>query len=237
MINNPGYGEPGNVSRHYNGVGYMHSRPRKRRRWVALLVLLAAVLLLLILLHRPVLTLIGAALVTTDEPRQSDVIVVLMGGIPDRIVQGVELYEEGFAEFIVMVRSHDLNNYELAEALELEIPGAVDLNRDIALQLGVPQEHIIVLQGRADSTRDEALAVRDYLQANDLTSLLLVTSRYHSTRSKKTFEQVLGSDYEVTALPSPHDPFDPEQWWKERRQLRNVVLEYQKLVNLYLFRR
>ncbi len=232
-----GYGEPGYVSRGYDGVGKIGSRGRRRRSRKGMFILMAVLLLLLYLLHRPLLAAVGNVLVTEDAPQQSDVIVVLMGGVPDRIVQGVELYQEGLADNMVMVRSHDLNNYELAETLALNIPGMVDINRDIAMQLGVPQERIIVLPERADSTRDEALAVQDYLQENDLDSLLLVTSRYHSTRAKKTFEQVLGSNYRVSSMPSPYDPFDPDSWWTERRQLRDVFLEYQKLLNLYLFKR
>lgn len=228
--------EPGYVSRGYDGVGYIHQRRRQGRSWKKVFILLA-ILLLLYLLHRPILAAVGHALVTEDPPRQSDVIVVLMGGVPDRIVQGVELYQEGLADNVIMVRSHDLNNYDLAETLNLNIPGMVDINRNIALQLGVPQERIIILQERADSTRDEALAIRDYLQEHKLDSVLLVTSRYHSMRAKKTFEQVLGNGYQVVSMPSPFDLFDPDQWWKERRQQREVFFEYQKLLNLYLFKK
>lgn len=236
LLSNTGYGEPGMVSRTYDGMGYVRYGGKQRRSRKGIFVLLAA-LLLLYLLHRPLLAAAGNLLVTEDAPQQSDVIVVLMGGVPDRIVQGVELYQERLGEKIVMVRSHDLNNYELAESLALDIPGLVDINRDIALQLDVPQEGVIILQERADSTREEALALRDYLESNKLHSLLLVTSRYHSTRAKKTFEQVLGRDYRVISMPSPYDPYDPDNWWRDRRQQRDVFLEYQKLLNLYLFKR
>ena len=236
LFSNMGYGEPGYVSRTYDGMGNIRSGGKRRRSRKGIFVL-AAALLLLYLLHRPLFAAVGNLLVTEEAPQQSDVIVVLMGGVPDRIVQGVELYQERLGERIVMVRSHDLNNYELAESLALNIPGLVDINRDIARQLGVPQEGIIILQERADSTREEALAVRQYLEANKLHSLLLVTSRFHSTRAKKTFEQVLGSDFRVISMPSPYDPYDPDNWWRERRQLRDVFLEYQKLLSLYLFKR
>ncbi|MEW5921535.1 MAG: YdcF family protein [Bacillota bacterium] len=230
------YGEPGYVSRGYDGLGQIKLHNKRRRRWKKVIVLLA-MLLLLYLFHAPLLAAVGSALIAEDSRQQGDVIVVLMGGVPDRIVQGVELYREGLAEKIVMVRSHDFTNFKLVETLALEIPGMVDINRDIALQLGVPKQHIVILEGRADSTRDEALAVRSYLQAHELYSLLLVTSRYHSLRAKKTFEQVLGKGYRVISLPSPYDPYDPHKWWTERRQLRDVFFEYQKLLNLYVFKK
>jgi len=103
------------------------------------------------------------------------------------------------------------------EALGLEIPETVDVNRDIALQLGVPARDIVILEAGADSTWDEALAVKDFLERQGKESVVLVTSRYHSTRAKKTFEKVLGGGYKVISCPSRYDPFDPEEWWKHRR--------------------
>jgi len=222
---------------------YLPQRARDRkssrkRNWKIAAVVLAAFLLLLLLLFRvPLLVALGNFVVSDDPLEEADVVVVLMGSIPDRIVQGVQLYERGYSGRIVMVRSHDFSNYELVEALGMELPGSVDINRDIALHLGVPAGDITILDERADSTWDEAVAVKGYLRHKDYDSLLLVTSRFHSTRSKKTFERVLGERFTIISHPSPYDPYDPRDWWRCRRQARNLLFEYQKLLNLYLFQR
>lgn len=214
----------------------MARRKKSRRRgWKITLLIILVCLLLLFLLRTPLLVAAGSFLVTEDDPQSADIITVLMGATPSRVVKGVELYREGYGEYLVAVRSRDFDNYALLEELGLEPPGAVDINRDIALKMGLPEDSFVILEGRADSTWEEALSVREYMQEKELHSVIVVTSLYHSTRAKKTFQKVLGDGYTVLSRPSPYDLFEPEEWWKERRQALQLLLEYQKMLNYYLF--
>lgn len=199
------------------------------------LIVIAALIAALILFREPLLARAGNALVASDPLREADAIVVLMGSVPDRIVHGAELYKEGYSRRLVMVRTKEYEAYDIMEELDLDIPGLVDINKDIALQLGVPQKDIIVLDHGSDSTFDEAVAVKDYLEANNKTTVIVVTSKYHSARAKETFARVTGNDFEIILSPSPYDPFDPDQWWKHRAHARSLFFEYLKLINLYLF--
>lgn len=232
-----GYGEPGYVSRGYDGLGRLGSHRRRRFRPWALLLLLVLLLLLAYFFRAPLLTAAGRALIAEDPPQQGDVIVVLAGSLPDRMVRGAELQKEGLAEKILLVRGDDIACPELVTALALKVPDMAELNREIGLQLGVPPESILILEGRAGSTWEEALAVRDYLEAHSLRTLLLVTSPYQALRAKKTFARVLGDAYLVLSLPSPYAPCNPENWWRERSQRRAVLAEYRKLLGLSLFGR
>lgn len=198
-------------------------------------VIIAVLLVSAFLFRVPVMVQLGRALVAEDPLREADAIVVLMGSVPDRVVHGVDLYREDYSDNLVMVRTREYDDYEIMETLGLEIPDAVDINKDIALQLDVPQEDIVVLDYGSDSTFDEAVAVKQYVEAQGKETVIVVTSRYHSARSKKTFQRVLGDNFEVLSSPSPYDPFDPEGWWKHRSQARSVIFEYQKFINLYLF--
>jgi len=214
----------------------MARRKKSRRRgWKFALLIVLAFLLLLFLLRTPVLTAAGSFLVTVDDLERADIITVLMGATPSRVVKGVELYREGYGEYLVAVRSRDFDNYALLEELGLEPPGAVDINRNIALEMGLPEDSFVILEGRADSTWEEALALREFMQENELNSVIIVTSLYHSTRAQKTFQKVLGEGYTVLSRPSPYDHFEPQEWWKERRQALQLLLEYQKMLNYYLF--
>ncbi len=107
-----------------------------------------------------------------------------------------------------------------------------------AVELGVPENHIIILEYGAFSTQDEAICVRDYLKdREEINSLILVTSKSHSVRSKKIFEKALGAldrDITVISSPSEYDTFNPEQWWRNREDAKAVILEYLKLLNFYL---
>ncbi|HZJ85114.1 MAG TPA: hypothetical protein VFD02_06120 [Syntrophomonadaceae bacterium] len=45
----------------------------------------------------------GTGIVANDSPEESDVIIVLMGSGPDRILGAVDLYGQGYAPYIMMV--------------------------------------------------------------------------------------------------------------------------------------
>ena len=47
----------------------------------------------------------GDGIVAVDPPEKGDLIIVLMGSGPDRILGAVDLYEQGYAPCIVMVEN------------------------------------------------------------------------------------------------------------------------------------
>lgn len=55
---------------------------------------------------------LGSYLVVQDEPQPSDIIVVLMGSGPERMLGAVDLYQAGYAGEIVMVRNM-IRGYDL----------------------------------------------------------------------------------------------------------------------------
>jgi uncharacterized SAM-binding protein YcdF (DUF218 family) len=65
-----------------------------------------SILLGILVLGRLSLPGLGRFLVVQDEPQQSDIIVVLMGSGPDRMLGAVDLYQAGYADKIVMARNN-----------------------------------------------------------------------------------------------------------------------------------
>lgn len=232
----------------------------KRHPFVAVFAAFVAVVLILVFVFfENLLVFVGSVVLEQEEPRRASYIVVLQGSIPDRVVYGVELYEEGYADTILMVESHSFSNYELLEKHDLDIPSNVQINKQVALQMGVNEDDVKILPGKVDSTRQEAKAVGEYLyegqldQANQEAAgregepgkeertleILLVTSEFHSNRAKLIFQQELSrknqEEAEIISTPSPYDPFCPDEWWHDRRQMRNLFMEYLKLINFYTF--
>lgn len=206
------------------------------KRSKKLLVILAAILgvLALIILSLPSL---GSFLISQDEPQPSDIIVLLMGSGPDRMLGAVDLYHAGYADQIVMVRNM-VRGYDLVVSQGVKIPHDTDIAREVAVQLGVPEEKIIVLPGDALSTQDEAIAVREYLKSEpDIDSLIIVTSKSHSGRAKKIFVKAMSSldrELKVLSCPTQYDDFNTDSWWKSREDLKRGALEYLKLFHFYL---
>ena len=183
---------------------------------------------------------LGRWLVAEDDLQASDMIVVLMASFPDRIyriLQAVDIYNERYSDKLVLVNSYRADNDIFVERGVEIPPGNVQLSKMAAIDLGVPEENILILAGSAKSTQDEALIIREYIRNNRvIESIILVTSKYHSGRSKKIFRKALsGLDREISiySSPSKYDPFNVNQWWKDKEDMKFVVLEYLKLANFY----
>ncbi|MDD4346281.1 MAG: YdcF family protein [Desulfitobacteriaceae bacterium] len=201
------------------------------------LILSLAVILGIFLLGRLSLPGLGNFLVVEDQPQPSDLIVVLMGSGPDRMLGAVDLYRQGYAAEIVLVRNL-VKGYEPVVNQGVKIPHDSELAREVAVQLGVPAAKVNILPGEALSTQAEALQVREYLKSRkEITSLIIVTSKAHSGRAKKIFVKALGSlaqEVRVTSCPTRYDDFNAGSWWQSREDLKCGVQEYLKLLNFYL---
>jgi uncharacterized SAM-binding protein YcdF (DUF218 family) len=195
------------------------------------------VILVVVALIRLSLPSLGNYLVAEDEPQQSDIIVLLMGSGPDRMLGAVDLYHAKYADEILMVRNM-VRGYNLVVSQGVNIPHDTDIAREVAVQLGVPAEKITVLPGDALSTQDEVIQVREYLKSEpDIDSLIIVTSKSHSERAKKIFVKAMSSlDREINVLscPTEYDDFNAEKWWQNREDLKHGALEYLKLFHFYL---
>jgi uncharacterized SAM-binding protein YcdF (DUF218 family) len=195
------------------------------------------VILAVVALIRLSLPSLGSSLVAEDKPQQSDIIIVLMGSGPDRMLGAVDLYHAGYADEIVMVRNM-VRGYDLVVSQGVKIPHDTDIAGEVAVQLGIPEEKITVLPGDALSTQDEAIAVREYLKSeHDIDSIIIVTSKSHSGRAKKIFVKAMSSldrEIKVLSCPTKYDDFYAEKWWKNREDLKRGALEYLKLFHFYL---
>jgi len=182
----------------------------------------------------------GVGIVSNDSPEKADVIIVLMGSGPDRILGAADLYEQGYAPRIMMVENCQ-PGYELLKSRGVSLPRDAELAASVGVQLGVPEEAFIIIPGDACSTQDEALIVAKYLNEQaEVDKVILVSSKFHSKRSAKLFRWALAAlDRDVTVLscPTPYDDFNAAAWWRSREDAKWVVTEYVKLVNFHLLDR
>ncbi|MDD4802799.1 MAG: YdcF family protein [Syntrophomonas sp.] len=179
---------------------------------------------------------LGRFLVAQDQPQKSDIIVVLMGSGPDRMLGAIDLYQAGYADRIMMVRNN-VAGYNLVVDRGVKIPHDTELAKMVAVQLGVPQNKVLIIPGDALSTYDEARRVREYLQEKtEIDSVILVTSQYHSGRAKKIFVKAMISmdrEIKVISCPSQYDDFNGSHWWQSREDLKMGILEYIKTLEFY----
>ena len=67
------------------------------------------------------------------------------------------------------------------------------------------------------------------MQENNFKSFILVTSAFHSNRSRAVYEKIMlekGYGFNMLVYPTD-DPHAPIQgWWKSRKGKKHVLLEY-----------
>jgi uncharacterized SAM-binding protein YcdF (DUF218 family) len=71
------------------------------------------------------------------------------------------------------------------------------------------------------------------MNANNALPVILVTSKYHTRRTRLTWQYVTGGQSQPIVRAATGDPFDPERWWHTRAYALSVVREYLGLANYY----
>ncbi|MBW2205871.1 MAG: YdcF family protein [Deltaproteobacteria bacterium] len=181
--------------------------------------------------HAPLLTYLGEYLVLKQTPQKSDLIVCLAGGNVERGIGAAEAYHKGFAPRILLTMEDPPDGYRLLEERGLHYPESVDLLAALLKDLGVPESAIIVNRQPVTTTFEEAHLVRRVVDNKKYRSLILITSPTHTRRAWLTFKKIFeGTPVRVLVLSTPYSEFNPKDWWMHRKYLREVVIEYQKLI-------
>lgn len=169
---------------------------------------------LTVVLYEPVLASLGRWLEVTTPVAKADLVVAL-GGDRVRQDEAVRLLQHGLAQKILFVGS--------------------DIRPRDYHCLDVAPERTIPPQAPAHTTIDEAVIVQQVVEAQHLTSVLIVTSPYHLRRAKLAFERVF-VDSGITMLfaPSPNPAFHLESWWQTHIGRKLILTEYLGLFYYWL---
>lgn len=192
---------------------------------IKLLILLAILALPLYLFHGFILNKAAKYLYCKDELKPADVIVVLAGEETERVEYGVKLFKEGWARKDRMILSGGpvVWKYTFASLME-----------EHALHLGVSKKDIL-LEDRSTSTEEDARFTREILRQHGYTSLILVTSPYHSKRADKIFRKTMGNEIRVISAPAEKSWFRFEDWWERKRDRKVVFMEFSKFLWFWIF--
>ena len=109
------------------------------------------------------------------------------------------------------------------------IPPYHELNRQVLLKCGVPAADVTILPGAAATTYDEAKALAVFLKDRPDARVLIVTSDYHTRRSRWVFARVLADRArQVSIVSAPTDEFRMDCWWQSQLGFLAIVTEYLK---------
>jgi uncharacterized SAM-binding protein YcdF (DUF218 family) len=201
------------------------------------LIVVVLVLTLVLYLASPyLLTAIGRYLITEQPLAKADLILVLAGDSLLRVPEAARLYREGYAPKILLTNEPMQKGAEDLLRMGIRIPDNQETALKILEALHVPQGTVLTIQERADSTRAEMQAVARFVKSHPAQRLIIVTSKSHTTRAYKIFFNGLGPGIHVMMHPVPNDPFDPTRWWRDRRDAKEVLHEYEALIDFWRLR-
>ena len=201
-----------------------------KKKWLYIGGITLFIFLLLIVFTPKILMLAGQWVVVSDTPLRSDAIVVLHTGVElyPRLIQAADLYSQGYADKVV------INGNRKTDVLrELErqgfrgcCPWYEDSVRVLNL-MGVPTEKVIRISAEdAYDTVSEAEIVGKTVIEAGINRIILTTSKYHTRRARFIWQEMYEGQLEVQAVAAQSDPYNPEGWWHEGKQIRWVLAEY-----------
>lgn len=179
---------------------------------------------------------VGRYLVTEQPLAKADLVLVLSGEEFLRAPEAARIYHEGYAPKILLTNEIKPRGLNDLARLGIRFPEGQQVGISILEALRVPRGAILTIEERADSTRAEMQTVARFLKSHPVKSMIIVTSKSHTTRAYKIFSAGLGPGIRLIMRPVSNDPFDPTRWWHNREDAKQVLHEYQALADFWRLR-
>ncbi len=173
---------------------------------------------------------LGSFLANEDPLQPADAILVLSGTSMSRPLEGADLYLAGYAPRIVLSQDEPpIGMPALAERGILFVTGATR-TLGVFRQLGIPNDAIIIPERIHANTAAEAVTLREMAARERWNRIIVVSSRYHLRRAAFALRRELrGTDVQVLMRSTRYEDFEPEGWWRRRKDIRAVVEELPRL--------
>ena len=158
-------------------------------------------------------------------PQSVDYVMVLPGDESLRPFVAAALVKVGLAGQVLVPKT------ESSPAVEDRIyPPADEVIRRVLVYRGVPQDKIVILDGKSSDTSGDALALATFLESSPNVRVAVVTNDYHTRRTRWIFAVVLGDRArQVSFVSSPTESFRADNWWESEAGFVAIVGEYLKL--------
>ncbi len=182
-----------------------------------ILLFLAVFCTVLYLARHPILRFAAESWIIEDPLDRADVILVLSDDnfYADRATRAAELFREGKAPLIVASGRRLRPNAGIAELMEHDL-----------VERGVPRAKIVRFAHDADSTREEAETLAGLVAERRWQRTIVVTSNYHTRRTRYIFRQVFPQGIEVRVASARDGDFDPQHWWEKRKSVKRLTREF-----------
>ena len=158
-------------------------------------------------------------------PKAVDAIVVLGGGGGNRVQKAVELSRYVQSRFMIMTGSP---YYYLSEP---------QIMANYAIKLGF-NHHDLLLEEYSFSTKNHIKNLIPIFDKNQIKSVIVVTSLFHTKRSYDYFRYYC-DEHDVSihfSMVGADDGVDYSRWWRDHEMKQTIWMEFQKMVYYFLFK-
>jgi uncharacterized SAM-binding protein YcdF (DUF218 family) len=180
----------------------------------------------------------GAAALLVDEDALAPAAVIVASHSMGQAaaLEAAWLYQQQISARIVMTSwARDPMEQNIRQ-LGIPYLDATEWNNYILEQSHVPPSAITILPDRADGTGSEVAAIAAFAERCQLTSILVITARTHTARTKWLLRRKLPDSVHVFVRSPRFDQFAVDGWWRERDQSREMLTEYLRWANTVLLR-
>lgn len=200
-------------------------------------IIFITLLIILMVFHQWLLSFLGHFLVHDQEFDQAEVAVVLNTGseIYPRLIEAADLYTQGKVKKIVINGNRKTQTLKNLEQMGYRpaYPWYENHLRVFEL-LGVPRDKVITISGDAVyDTVSEAELVGHILLQKKISSAVITTSKSHTKRAAFIWNNIYSNKLTIYSNSAKTDPYEPDTWWHDGRQIRWVMAEYGGWLFLY----
>ena len=135
---------------------------------------------------------VGRWLVSPDALQHARAIVVLSGRMPFRAMEAAEIYRQGWATEVWLLRDQTDQGDEVLAKLGIPHPSEHDYDQQILERLGVPKEAFRILEPPPTNTVSEIRLIADEVRRQGGDKAILVTSPVQIRRVKVLWHIVAG---------------------------------------------
>ena len=207
---------------------HAHIAPSVRRLWRRAVVVLLLVSLLgasIWIARAPLLRGAAELWIVSDEVTPADAAVVLGGLVNIRPFVAADLYRKGLVSKVLVSNSGDSQAAAIGA-----VEGDTESNRRVLLKLGVPESAIETFGLVNRSTKDEALALREWVDRHGATSMIIPTEVFAARRVRWIFQREFADRGVRIQVPSFETKYYTRaDWWKTSDGLivfQNELVKY-----------
>jgi uncharacterized SAM-binding protein YcdF (DUF218 family) len=191
-------------------------------------------LLLVALAARPVLTALGQWLVIEDPLQSASCILVLGGYLPFRAMEAAAVYRDGWAAEVWLTRYVETREERVLAGMGIQVPAEYGFSFRVLEHCGVPASAIHVLEPPCLDTESELRCALRRMRERQLHGpIVIVTSKTHARRVKVLSKALTGSAEAAIVRYTSEDPFRPDRWFRNTRDINMVAREFFGVLNIW----